>query len=144
MRWLGQLWRLSGRWALLSAVLRERAVVIPLFGFAFVYLIASFFGVSLWACGLRVLTGLRCPGCGLTTGCKAFLRGQFAEGVAWNWLTPVVILALACVPVVLAMPPKQREKFLTWFERFEKRTRLVWLLLLVLLVQSLARGIGWA
>ena len=135
---------MSGRWALLSALLRERAVVVSLFLFAVVYLIFSLFEVSLWRCTFRELTGWRCAGCGLTTGCKAFLRGDFLEGVAWNWLTPGVLLGLLLVPVVISLPKELRERAIDRLEFFEKRSRLGILALVLVILQTFARLEGWA
>ena len=36
-------------------------------------------------CPFRQLTGLSCPGCGVTAMCLSILRGQFAEAPAYNW-----------------------------------------------------------
>mgnify|MGYP000317370659 CR=1 FL=1 len=36
-------------------------------------------------CPFRALTGLRCPGCGVTDLCLAVLHGRFWEAPAYNW-----------------------------------------------------------
>ncbi|GHC62514.1 DUF2752 domain-containing protein [Roseibacillus persicicus] len=141
MRWL---WRQSGRWVLISALLRERAVTWILLGFAFLYLLFAFFNIPIWRCVWRMFTGWRCPGCGLTTGCKAFLRGDFVEGLAWNWLTPFVLIALILFPVVMAIPKRVREPFLDRLERVERKFRLTLVLLVLVVVQTIARLQGWA
>ena len=48
-------------------------------------------------CPFRQITGLRCPGCGITAMCLSILRGNFAEAPAYNWgltLTAPVLLWL--------------------------------------------------
>lgn len=141
MRWL---WRQSAKWTILSALLREKAVVIALFLFASVYLLFSFFEIPLWRCAWREVTGWRCPGCGLTTGCKAFLRGNFSEGFAANWFTPAVLLGLILVPAILALPSSKKEQALKKLAAFEGRIRIVLLVVLFLIVQTIARLGGWA
>jgi len=36
-------------------------------------------------CPFYRITGLRCPGCGITNFCRAILHGRFAEAPAYNW-----------------------------------------------------------
>lgn len=36
-------------------------------------------------CPFRTLTGLRCPGCGVTDFCLAVLHGRLLEAPAYNW-----------------------------------------------------------
>ena len=36
-------------------------------------------------CLFYKITGLRCPGCGITNFCLAILRGRFLEAPAYNW-----------------------------------------------------------
>lgn len=141
MKWL---WQQSGRWTLLTFLLREKAVLWCLLGFASIYLAFSFFEVPIWRCVWRELTGWRCPGCGLTTGCKALLRGDFAEAMAWNWFTPAVVLALLATPVILALPKTVGEKLLHRLEKFESRSRLVLFGVLLVLLQIFFRLQGWA
>lgn len=46
-------------------------------------------------CPFRLLTGLRCPGCGITDMCLSILHGRFAEVPGYNWgltlASPVLI-----------------------------------------------------
>lgn len=46
------------------------------------------------ACLFHQATGLWCPGCGLTRGVHALLRGDVAAAVSSNIFTPVVVLAV--------------------------------------------------
>ena len=36
-------------------------------------------------CPFRLVTGLRCPGCGVTDVCLALLHGRFLEAPGYNW-----------------------------------------------------------
>lgn len=140
MKWL---WQQLGRLPLASALLKERAVLLGLLGFAFVYLLLSLFEVQVWRCLWEALTGWRCPGCGLTRGCKAFLRGDLREGLSSNWFTPFVMLGLIVCPVYLALPRDLSEKWRKKLETFEKRFRVAFVLILLLIAQTIARLSGW-
>lgn len=48
-------------------------------------------------CGLRLLTGVPCPGCGLTTAAIALVHGQFGAAAAAN---PVIYGLAACTVLV--------------------------------------------
>ncbi|RMG47150.1 MAG: DUF2752 domain-containing protein [Acidobacteria bacterium] len=41
-------------------------------------------------CGFRHLTGLPCPGCGMTRGISAFLKGDWRLAVHFNPFAPIV------------------------------------------------------
>jgi hypothetical protein len=49
-------------------------------------------GITLPACPLRSLTGLRCPFCGLTTGCAWMAHGHFIAAWNSNILSPWLML----------------------------------------------------
>ena len=72
-------------------------------------------------CQLHSLTGLHCPGCGLTRSVHSLLNGQIGQAIAWN------PLALVIVPLVgyLALrwlwywawekPLPNSRRYPTWF-----------------------------
>ena len=59
---------------------------------------ANFFPV----CPLYSLTGLACPGCGLTRGFHALLHGDVVTALDFNALIPLFLVILAGVLVSLA------------------------------------------
>lgn len=137
-------WKMTSEWILVTAILRERLMLLILGGVATLYLFLSFFEVSVWQCPWRELTGLRCLGCGLTSGCKALLAGRLGEAVAWNWLTPFVVIGFVAAAVVLAVPPQIRTQMLAVIEFCERKYRFVLLLIVLLILQTTARSLGWA
>ncbi len=46
------------------------------------------------ACGFHAVTGLWCPGCGLTRATHALLRGDVAGAISRNVFTPFVLTAI--------------------------------------------------
>jgi hypothetical protein len=46
-------------------------------------------------CPLREITGIWCPGCGLTRGVHFFLRGDLATSFGFNLFAPLLVIAVA-------------------------------------------------
>ena len=46
-------------------------------------------------CPFHQITGLWCPGCGLTRGIYQLLHGHVAAALGYNLFTPVVVVAIA-------------------------------------------------
>jgi hypothetical protein len=78
-------------------------------------------------CNFHQLTGLHCPGCGMTRSLHAAVNGHFAQAVAYNLLAPV-FLPLVAVTVVRALwswlwdrpsrgpsgPPRRWSRWVPW------------------------------
>ncbi len=45
-------------------------------------------------CPFRRVTGVDCPGCGITRACTAFVRGNFLESLKYHWFGSVLMLGL--------------------------------------------------
>lgn len=57
----------------------------------------SVFAVGPTLCPIRVALGIPCPGCGITRGISAFLHGDIADSLAFNPMSPLVVLLAASV-----------------------------------------------
>ena len=51
-------------------------------------------------CPFRALTGLPCPGCGLTRSWVYLMHGDIGSSLASNWFGPVLIVAVLVLAVV--------------------------------------------
>ena len=51
-------------------------------------------------CPFRALTGLPCPGCGLTRSWVYLMHGDIGSSLASNWFGPVLILAVVILALV--------------------------------------------
>jgi Protein of unknown function (DUF2752) len=55
-------------------------------------------------CPFHAATGLWCPGCGLTRGTLALVRGNVQQALGFNLLTPFVLVALVYAWAQWAVP----------------------------------------
>ena len=74
-------------------------------------------------CPFRQITGLRCPGCGVTAMCLSILRGQFSEAPAYNWGLTLILPVLIWLGIHRLRGGSQRA------EQVVSVVLLVWMLL---------------
>ena len=96
---------------------------------------AGFFPV----CPLFALTGLACPGCGLTRGFHALLHGDVWTALDYNALLPLFALLIGFAFVSLI--------YLAWRGRrmpiSPLHPRALWIFLIMLLVFGVTRNLPW-
>ncbi|WP_022852967.1 DUF2752 domain-containing protein [Thermodesulfatator atlanticus] len=56
-----------------------------------------------WRCPFKLLTGLPCPGCGMTHAAKSFLQGNFCDAFSTN---PLIFLFVGLVFMLAFLPDK--------------------------------------
>lgn len=83
---------------------------------------------GLWPCAFHVITGLHCPGCGLTRTLHALVHGDIARAWAMN---PLAIVALPLLALMLAQWGFARPLLPAWLDRRVHDGR-VWIAALVL------------
>ncbi|WP_435894624.1 DUF2752 domain-containing protein [Oceaniferula spumae] len=125
---------------LLSLLLEDRKLGWAMLGGGLGYLILSLTGLNFYICPVRALTGLKCPGCGLTSGSKALLAGNWHEAIQHHWFTPVFVVFWIAVGIGLIAPPPAREKFLGWVRTSERITRWPAVLGIALIIYTLTRN----
>lgn len=76
-------------------------------------------------CGFKNLTGLPCPGCGLTHSFCALARGGIAEAFQFNLLGPLLYVVLVMVWIRSACVLLNKEKAVRAFHRITERFNVV-------------------
>jgi hypothetical protein len=90
-------------------------------------------------CGFKNLTGLPCPGCGLTHSFCEIGKGHMASAVAWNWLgIPLfLLLILIWLKALLVLGNQYRPAFA--LDRLAARVRLLRLTAISFAVYGIGR-----
>ncbi|PKN94845.1 MAG: hypothetical protein CVU44_03295 [Chloroflexi bacterium HGW-Chloroflexi-6] len=91
-------------------------------------------GLPGWACPFKSLTGIPCPGCGLTTATGELLRGQFLASLNSHAFAGIFLVAYSVLAVVLFLPEEQRRSAVAWIAMFERRTGITSLVLTALMI----------
>lgn len=85
-----------------------------------------------FGCPIREVSGIPCPGCGLTTAAEELLHGDLGGCLSTQAFAPVFLLGLATLLVVSLLPGKWHAPAVAGIARFEERTGLGALLLVAL------------
>lgn len=88
-------------------------------------------------CPLYALTGLACPGCGLTRGFHALFHGDLATAFGFNALFPVWAVIIAYVWVSLVLYAIRGKGLPMW----PTNPAFLWTFMIVLLVFGVVRNI---
>ena len=118
----------------LASLLLDRRFALGVSALAALQILAVSFGAGGWPCPLVSATGVPCPGCGLTRATVALLRGEFTAALSAHAFAPVLLLALAALAVAAVLPAARREAFARLVGRFERRTRVAYVLAVALLL----------
>lgn len=97
----------------LAAVAKNLA---PLLAFFILYIVFfSAFGFGL-PCIFRAITGLLCPGCGMSHALAAMIHGNFREAAEYNILSVTLLPALAIFFIIrlIRYINKGKEDFRVW------------------------------
>ena len=117
----------AGRWRwltcpLLACLVRDRLLAAVCALLPLAYLALAALGLPLAPCSFRALTGLPCPGCGLTRAATCLVHGRWAAAMRLHPFAPLFVLGWSVVVVCGLLPARPRAAAAGWLERFERRT----------------------
>lgn len=123
----------------LTPMLRDRKLSLLLLVVSVALITTVSLGIVGWPCPLLHLTGVPCPGCGLTRATNLLLRGQVNEALRFHAFAPVVLLGLIFLSATVVLPESTRSSWLNRVDRLEQKTKLVFILLVALIIYWLVR-----
>ncbi len=84
-------------------------------------------GAGIQICFFRYLTGLPCPGCGLTRSFSCILHGDFARGYEYHPFGFVLLPIFLLAAFTLFLPSSRRSQLEDFMRSRQSRLRLVYL-----------------
>jgi hypothetical protein len=125
-----------------STLLQDRLVARVLLGAGALQLGLSLLGLPGWACPIKTVLGIPCPGCGLTRAMGELLSGDWRHALSTHAFAPIFLLAGAILLAVTLLPNTPRTATISFISAFEKRTGISALVLISLLVYWCVRLSG--
>jgi hypothetical protein len=98
-------------------------------------------GVSLWACPFLSLTGLPCPGCGMTRSCFSLLRGDLAGSLSYHALGPLFMMVGLTGLAGSLLPVAARMRFVAFLHLWDHRLHFTHATFAIFIIYSLTRWI---
>jgi hypothetical protein len=123
----------------LAAILRNRRFGLVLAGVLSLHVTFVWLQVRVWECSFFKLTGLPCPGCGLTRACMLLLQGDVRDSVRFHAFAPIFIILISVMMLATFLPKIVTEPFIQKAETLERQTGLTIIILGGLILYWLAR-----
>jgi Protein of unknown function (DUF2752) len=123
----------------LSPILCNRKLGLLISVVAFLQVSLAVLGLPAWQCPFFHLTGIPCPGCGLTRATLLLLHGDWRQSLALHAFAPLFLFALLILAFVSFLPAEASERVGTNIEWLERRTGFTSLVLFALILYWLAR-----
>ena len=111
------------RWQVATALIEDRRLGWAMVLGGAVYGLLSLSGWDVFPCPFKTVTGLPCPGCGMTRACGAALRGDWAQVLELNPFGPLFLAFWGVVTAGLLLPGGAGRRFAGWLGRIESFTR---------------------
>jgi uncharacterized protein YjeT (DUF2065 family) len=123
----------------LATLLRDRRFGLFLTGALGLNLVAIALHLPSWECAFFRVTGLPCPGCGLTRACMLLLRGEVQASIKFHAFAPIFVLFIGMLIICTLLPRTVAEPFVNKAEKLERRTGITIIILGGLILYWLAR-----
>jgi len=125
-----------------SSLIQNRSEAIVIVGAGALQIGLYLAGVPGWACPIKSLFGIPCPGCGLTMATSQLLHGQLGASIHTHAFASIFLFAFLLMAIAIFLPEKHREATALWIAGFERRSGITSLVLIALLVYWAIRLVG--
>jgi hypothetical protein len=120
-------------------LLRDRKLSLIALGSAVA--LVSFFAIGFpaWPCPFLKVTGLPCPGCGLTRALFFLIKGDLKTSLTYHAFAPLFLVGFLIMALASVLPDKARQVWIDKLVNLEQRSGLVLIVLTGLILYWLAR-----
>jgi hypothetical protein len=123
----------------ISPVLRDRRFTIALVGATGLHIVLVSLNLPSWECPIFRLTGIPCPGCGLSRATTLLLKGDLAGSLRFHAFAPIFLIAIIALFLSVLLPKSIIQSAIARAELIERNTGLTVLILGGLILYWLAR-----
>lgn len=123
----------------ISPVLRDRKFALILAGAAGLQLTLVSLSLPGWECPIFRITGIPCPGCGLSRAVTLLLHGDLKGSLTYHAFAPILLLTMVIIFLAALLPKSIVQPIISKAERLEGQTRLTVIILIGLFLYWLAR-----
>lgn len=127
----------------LGPLMRQQAMCRAIWLTLAVLALGMLAGLQLWPCMFAEMTGLPCPGCGMTRASLALMRGDLRTALLFHPFVPFFFVLGGFVAAGALLPKAKIEIWAARVEDFERKSRVTVLFLAALLGFSLLRMAGF-
>ena len=118
----------------LAPVMQQRSFLIILAAFAIVQIGLTGAGWRGWQCPIYSVSGVACPGCGLSRATALLVQGHWQAALGMHAFAPVLLMTVMLFAITAVMPRGHQQKLLHGIARLEKRTGIIIILLLAIFI----------
>ncbi|MGH9928917.1 MAG: DUF2752 domain-containing protein [Pyrinomonadaceae bacterium] len=123
----------------ISTILRYRRFGFVLTGALVLHIGLVALHLPSWECPFLRLTGVPCPGCGLTRACMLLLRGEVQAAIKFHAFAPIFLVLISILIVSTVLPRSVTAPLIHRAETLERQTGLTIIILGGLILYWLAR-----
>jgi len=123
----------------ISPILRDRKFTFALAGATGLHVALVSLNLPSWDCPIFRVTGVPCPGCGLSRATMLLLKGDLAGSIRFHAFAPIFLFAIVALILSLILPKSIIQPAIARAELIERKTGLTILILGSLILYWLAR-----
>jgi len=129
----------SNAFAPVSPLLRDRKFAMVVAGTAGAQIALVSLNLPGWDCPIFRVTGIPCPGCGLTRAVILLLKGDVQASLHFHAFAPILVLTALALILTLLLPRSITQPAISRVEMLEQKTGFTVIIIVGLILYWLAR-----